>query len=111
MEMMGSPLGVNLYVDYLSSAFDPIIEMVRLANAPATKEKMADVEGSASSPTETKAALEPIMVADEAKVEEGQVDPDPTFKTLTKEALISEVVTLNYCPTRDITYVVSDGEK
>ncbi|CAB4307235.1 unnamed protein product [Prunus armeniaca] len=60
MEMMVSSLGINPSVGYSSSAFDPMIEMVRSASAPAAEEKMADMEGSASSPMDIEIAPEPF---------------------------------------------------
>ncbi|CAB4290001.1 unnamed protein product [Prunus armeniaca] len=66
MEMMGSSLGVNPSVGYSSSsAYDPIIKMVRLASAPTAEKKMADMEGSASSPMDTEIALKQFVVAGE----------------------------------------------
>lgn len=69
MEMMVSSLGINPSVGYSSSAFDPMIEMVRSASAPAAEEKIADMEGSASSPMDTEIAPEPFVAADESAFE------------------------------------------
>ncbi|VVA31880.1 Hypothetical predicted protein [Prunus dulcis] len=64
MEMIGSTLGVNPSAGYSSSAFDLVIEMVRSVSAPTAEEKMADMEGSASSPMDTEIAPKPFVTAD-----------------------------------------------
>ncbi|CAL9025463.1 unnamed protein product [Prunus brigantina] len=87
---IGSSSGVNPSAGYSSSAFDPIIQMVRLASAPAVEKKMADMEGSASNFNDTNTNLSASLV---------------------QATLVSDVVLLSFHQAGDVIFNMPNDEE